>query len=481
MFGRSDNSIFALSSAGREHLSLRLLALAVVFWFLLAGTAAAQYTTRITQVDTKNFPTIRVYVSVTDASGNPIPDTQPVELSLYEEGKLVSHQNLSSGLSVSSVLVLDLSGSMRKPIEKLEKAKEAAIQYIDAAPPDHQIAVIGFRNRKNRTDFKEGVQVLGTFTDSRDTLRTQINRIKRPAANGEVTALQDAIGVALDLLHDRSGRKVVVALTDGIENASIKFLKRKGQDNPGLSQLLKQAKAEECSISTIGVGDDVEKEDLESYEQTGGKYLFAPTAAQLREVFAKMINLLNKEIVLQYDTPSRDRDGATRNISAELKVGGATASQGSAYTRTGLIPHVPGNHTPYFVLLLLLLYAPGGVAVAGYFLSVYRFRARQIERLRPGSPCLGWRDMNVPAGEPSFGVGDLVIKCPHCKAPHKIQSWRLNKCRCMREPEGKGSYCYQKRVPRHLRVALNFLAGRRRSDERGSSCLCYCAGDKEGF
>src|SRR5947209_9956101 len=126
------------SAHGRRH-RVSLLAF-VGSLFLLAPfvTAQAQYEAHITQIDKQSFPDIRVYVSITDASGNSIPDNLPVELSLYEGDELVSHKVLSAGWEVSSVLALDVSGSM-KDVSKIDKAKEAAIRYVEMLPPDHQV------------------------------------------------------------------------------------------------------------------------------------------------------------------------------------------------------------------------------------------------------------------------------------------------------------------------------------------------------
>jgi hypothetical protein len=453
------NWLSLFSKVVLKSLSGRLL-MACGLCLLLNGVAASQYIARITQIDSQNFPRIRVYVSVTDEQGEPIPDNLPVSLSLYEGGTLVSQEVLSPGWTVSSVLVLDVSGSM-KDADKLQKAKEAALKYIELAPAEHKIAVVGFSNT---------AWTVGTFTDSRETLRS---RIRNLSASGS-TALQDGIAVALDLLRNRPGRKVIVALTDGIENASSHF-----PNESGRLQLLAKAKEEECSISTIGLGSDVKDVYLKGFEETKGKYLFSPDARQLQSIFEKTINLLQKERVLEYNTLSPDRDGTVRNLKVQLEVNGGNTTQEKAYVPGGLIPHVRGNHLPYFILLLLLLCAPGAASVAVYTLSVYTFRSRNLERLKPGSPCIGKDDPNSPPGESPFKAGDLVVKCPECVRPYYVRSWRFLRCHCTHG--GGGNYCYQKILPGWLRAVLDFLTEKRADEERGRTYLCHCAGDKDGW
>lgn len=441
------------------------LVLSIGLGLFLIITATAQHIARITQVDTKDFPTIRVYVSVTDEKGNPIPDNLPVELSLSEDGGLVSQQTLSKGWTVSSVLVLDVSGSMKSE-DKLQKAKEAALRFLDMAPPEHAVAVVAFAN---------GASTIGSFRDSRNTLRSRIRNL----STGGSTALQDGIGIALDLLRNRSGRKVVVALTDGIENASRRFPTASGR-----AQLLSRAKTEETSIFTIGLGQDVRAEYLRSYEETKGIYLFSPGPDQLQSIFEKTINLLQAEKVLEYTTSHQDRDGSSLKLSVELKVNNVATVQKTSIIKDGVIPHVRGNHLPYLFILLLLLFAPDLFSKSASFFEVSKFRSRHLERLTPESNCIKkkLKDPNVPQEEEFlFHIGDLVINCPRCARAHYVQSWRMNKCRCMVEPDGKGSYCYQRVYPKWIRTALDFLTDEHVDIDRGRVYLCHCAGDKKGY
>lgn len=439
--------------------NLRTALLATIISLLSSVPAAAQYTPKITQIDTKSFPTIRVYVTVADAQGNPIPDNHPIALLLYEDGKLVTQQVLSEGWSVSSVLVLDLSGSMNK--DKLQKAKEAAIRYVDIASPQHQIAVVS---------FSDTARVIGRFTDSRDVLRS---RIRSLTTSGR-TALQDGIGAALDLLQDRSGRREIVALTDGLENTSKDY-----PGETGHARLIRRAQAEQSAVSIIGLGEDVNEAYLKSYEQTNGTYLFSPDASRLRSAFERAITLVEKERVLEYVTANQDLVGTSPQLSVTLAVDGNNSTEETLYTKHGLIPHVRGDHLPYLVLLLLLLYLPGLASVIGFIVSVSMFRSKHMERLQSGSACIGKDDPNWPRGEKPFEAGDLVIRCPVCARPYFITSWRYLKCHC--PLGGEGSYCYQKVLPKWVRNTLDFLTEKRKDAKRGRAYLCHCAGDKEGW
>jgi von Willebrand factor type A domain len=429
--------------------------------YLSCIPAQAQYTTRITQVDTKGFPRIRVYVSIADSAGNPIPDTKAVTLNLYEDERLVSSNVLSQGQEVYSILVLDVSHSMLED-EKLTKAKAAAISYVNMAPPNFSIAVVAFAS---------GVWVASDFTNNKRLLQSRIDSL---STMGQ-TALQDGIGKALDLLHGKRGRKVITTLTDGWENHSQFYI-----GDVGKKRLIDRGLKEECTISTIGLGSNVEADYLKSYEKTGGIYLFSPGSNQLKDVFGKAVTLLARERIIEYATTSSDPDGTRGRLTARLSVGDVVVNASPRdYVKPGLLPHVPGNHLPFILVVSLLLLVPGSYRLGISLVEVYRFRARYVKRLQVGSQHLNRRDLNLSPGEKNFQVGDLVVICPVSNTPYHVRFWRLNKCNCMREPRCKGSVCYHRILPRWVRYRLDSFS-KEHEGEAGRTWLCRCAGDKAG-
>lgn len=440
------------------------LLVTTVWLFCVTGSAQAQYTPTITQIDKNQFPLIRVYVSITDNKGEPIHDDLPVDLVLYEDGKEVSRKVLSSGWAITTVLVLDESGSMNDP-EKLAKAKEAAKTYVNNAGPQHRVALVVF-NSSARVVSKIGTEPIVVN-----------GHLQRLTAQGG-TALQDGIGLALDLLRGQEGRRVVVAMTDGIENSSKKFA-----EAAGLARLISTAKNDGISIYTIGLGQDVNAVYLKQFEQTGGRYFFAPTPNQLKSIYERTISLLAKENVLEYTTANADRDGMTRKISVELRVKGETTTKEASYTKTGVIPHVRGNHLPYLLFCLFLLILPRAVTITSEALSIIYFRLHSVERLSETSDAItkNLRDRNVPdEDEFRFVVGDLIVKCPaKCPRVYHVGSWRFTECHCI--CGGAGRYCFVSVFPEWLRKTLDFLSGRYKSKLTGRSFLCRCAGDADGY
>lgn len=425
------------------------------------GAGASQYKATVTQVDYGQMPRVKVYVSVTDSSGNPIPDDQSVKLGLYENGALVSESVLSQGYEIYTVLVLDVSGSMNEE-SRLEQAKAAAINFVNMAPPSFSIAVVKF------SDYASEVS---DFTKDKATLRLRINSL---TARGQ-TALQDGIATALGMLSKRQGRKSVVALTDGYENHTNGYYGGK----QGQANLLRRATEVQATVSTIGLGE-VDEAYLRAYEETKGKYLHSPTSAQLTETFGKVVQQLEKERMIEYVTGRPDIDGTQRNFEVRLTVNSTTTVVPKTYVVPGFLPHVYGGPMLFALLIVGLMAAPGAFAFTRSMFGVYSFRAQHVKRLDANSAYLSKKDLNYPPDHRPFDVGDLIVVCPVSKTPYFARSWRMLKCRCMKgEEHCAGHFCYHRNFPQWTRRWFDKLSGKKEG-RAGRRWLCRCAGDKDG-
>ena len=307
----------------------------------------------ITQVDTTQFPRITVYVSVTDAAGEPVA-INPEQISLSENGSAVQVDEvraLGEGevetSALATLLVLDVSGSMNQS-GKLEGAKAAARAYVDQMQPGDQAGVL---------TFNTSPRLLQPLTDDRDALLQAIDGLRA----GEDTAMYDALGESVGILQPFSGRKAIIVLTDGMDNRS--------QLSP--DQVLAQIGPGGLSISTIGLGDPaVQGVSLSGLDEAalrslatnaGGSYAFAEDPASLKSVYERYGRVLHSEYALTYITSAKLRDGLNRSLSVSLA--GAAPTEGR-YNPGGLVPEVAQAASwPLFfgalIVLLVLLIAPG--------------------------------------------------------------------------------------------------------------------------
>lgn len=305
---------------------------------------------RITQVDKTEFPRITLYVSVTDANGEPL-GVDPDRIRISENG-VVMHPDHVSGTGdigpLTTLLVMDVSGSMNNA-GKLSAAKAAAQAYVDQMRPKDQAGLLIFNTQ---------VTYVQSITTDHVALAQAIKNLK--AEND--TAMFDALVQANQILQDYSGRKAIIVLTDGLDNQS-KMTSDQVTETIGASGL---------SISTIGLGNPdnagpffgLDESVLKSLaEQAGGVYSYADNQADLSRLYGLYGRALKSEYRLTYTTPSNLRDGLGRNLSVSL---GKSASTKTKYNPGGVLPEVasPASWMIFLILLgilIILLFVPGAI------------------------------------------------------------------------------------------------------------------------
>ena len=203
----------------------------------LGQAQSEQAQVRITQVDTSHFPKVTVYISATDSNGQPV-GVNPNQIQILENGQVMQAEAVSGSGEIGPLtvlLVMDVSGSMNNG-GKLDGAKSAARAFIEQMRPGDQAGMMVYNTQVNY------VQQLTTdhavLTQAIDNIQT-----------GGDTAMYDALIAAEDALKDVSGRKAIIAVTDGLDNRST----HKEPD------VVAGTRSNSLSISTIGLGDATSK------------------------------------------------------------------------------------------------------------------------------------------------------------------------------------------------------------------------------
>jgi VWFA-related protein len=301
-----------------------------------AQTSAPQV--RITQVDNSKFPRVTVYISVTNAAGEPV-GVDPNSIQILENGQAVLAENVTGAGDIGSLttlLVIDASGSMEKS-KKMDGARDAAKAYVDQMRPGDKAGLVAFN-----TDIK----VVQSVTDDHQALSQAIDSLQ-PVGN---TALFDALTKSVELLSDVSGRKTIILLSDGLDNRS--------QHN--VDDVIKNIGPAGLSISTIGLGDP--KEPGNNYgldelalrslaKQAGGAYSFSTDPAALASIYQQYGRALQSEYTFTYLSPSTLRDGVNRGLTVSLNGGAATTTL--EYNPGGVLPEVANQSWPLFGGILL--------------------------------------------------------------------------------------------------------------------------------
>jgi uncharacterized membrane protein/uncharacterized protein YegL len=148
--------------------------------------------------------------------------------------------------SLALALLIDCSGSMAG--SKIDLAKEAARASVEVLGPDDLIEVVGFAGEPDRHV---------RLQSARNRLGVMQNIARLIAQGG--TQLFPALDVAYqDLAIARARIKHVILLTDGQTQES------------GIPEVIQAMRSENITVSTVGLGRDVNRELLQSAASLGG-------------------------------------------------------------------------------------------------------------------------------------------------------------------------------------------------------------------
>jgi Ca-activated chloride channel family protein len=248
-----------------------------------------------------------VNVTVTDPLDRFVTGLEKEHFRVFEDGVEQEILTLSSeDVPISIGLVFDMSGSMS---DKVEKAREAAVQFMRTANPQDQFFLVSFNDRAELTSG---------FTSSVDELQ---NRMMFTASRGR-TALLDAIYLGLSQMRGaHNGKRALLLISDGGDNHS-----RYNEND--IKSYLKEA---DCQLYAIGIFDPIDvrsrtPEELEGpsllsemTEMTGGRVFPVGNLGELPDIAAKIGMELRNQYVLGYKSANPQHNGAWRKIKIKLR------------------------------------------------------------------------------------------------------------------------------------------------------------------
>src|ERR1700734_2284917 len=288
---------------------MRKSATAIVL--LLACAAYAQKPPAQTRPTPAPSPTltvdvklVNVYVTVTDSHGGPVAGLKKENFNLKEDGRdqTISVFDKQSAAPLSIALAVDTSLSTRHDLP-LEQASAKRFAHTILRPVD-ALSVYG---------FSEYVRESIGFTADLKRIDEGIDHIRLGAA----TALYDAIYLVSRALDRRQGRKVIVLITDGgdtISKINYKEAVRAAQE----------AEATVYSIIVVPIENSAGRETggehalIQLSEDTGGKYYYATSIAQLDDAFQKISDELRTQYLLAYYPVHRTSFSDFRRIQINI-------------------------------------------------------------------------------------------------------------------------------------------------------------------
>ena len=241
---------------------------------------------------------VEINATVTDEKGKLLDGLRAENFAVLDRGQamaVTAFENEAAPLSC--VLLLDTSQSMDAAIAAL---KAAAMRLIAGLRPGDSIAVYSLNG---------GISEMQPFT----TDKVAATRAVLSAELGELTALYDGLVRVNRELAGRTGKKVIVVLTDGEDTASTL---------PAETAVLR-AKTAGVPIYTVAQGHAVGnvallKELRDMSQATGGKAFAIRTAAEIGPVFDGVLEDLLHGYLLAF-VPAGGEDRSWRRIEVKLR------------------------------------------------------------------------------------------------------------------------------------------------------------------
>jgi Mg-chelatase subunit ChlD len=238
---------------------------------------------KINQVDTNRYPLVDLYATL-PAQARPGHIRDLTLLEGDTEATVLEIRDLSKDvrdvpLTVS--LVVDVSKSMEGA--KLEEAKRALAGFSRSIPSSARIQLVV---------FSDTVRVL-----ARDLTPDRLpEHAARLTASGH-TALFDAVSKGIELAGERSGRRVVLTLTDGMAN----------RGTVPMEESVADAERAGVSLMFVGLGPDARKNRLTSMaERTGGRAVYTSQPEVLSGLFEGMAQDISREVLFRYRATTMD-------------------------------------------------------------------------------------------------------------------------------------------------------------------------------
>jgi VWFA-related protein len=280
----------------------------------LTGTAAAQLASRSTEPTVtfrSGVSNVRVDAQVVEGQ-DVVKDLKQEDFVVYDEKQ--PQKILYFGRDaepVSLLLLLDVSGSMKKYVDQVASVARDSLRYLK---PGDKVAVMIFS--------KESM-VRSDFTEDFDTVAKAIRNANWEDRLGSGTAINDALLDAAKFIREKAeenGRRSILILTDNLglnyKDPDEKVIRSLYEADTVLNAMV-VGKGERPAPVRPGryLNPDFTPPDVfHIADETGGE---AVKAGRTAATFAEMIERIRTRYSLQYHAP----EGATagfRNIRVEL-------------------------------------------------------------------------------------------------------------------------------------------------------------------
>ena len=243
-----------------------------------------------------------MYATVSDRSGRLVTDLARDDFTIRDNGRPVDISLFSNDPQPITVAVmLDMSGSM---LSRFQRVRNSTIEFIEALLPTDR-AQIG--------TFGDEVSVNPMLTADKDVLMRVLQQELWP---GGATPLWNALDAAMTALSNETGRRVVLALTDGGDSCIFRRC-------TSFDDVQKRAVREGFMVYAIGMErPGLASEIVELAEETGGGHYEIRADDDLTSTFIRIADELRRQYLIGF--APLERDGRMHKLDVAVKREGLT-------------------------------------------------------------------------------------------------------------------------------------------------------------
>lgn len=254
--------------------------------------------------DASAYPTIKLYVSLQDASGSgenivlqsPTAGImESVSGGAAIERTVRSVERLEGNVGIGMDIIVDESGSMQSDLSQMQGILQDFIQSLDYDAGDKG-EIIGFNSE---------IFNLCSYTDNKENL---LNGISNLYATSQ-TALYDALYRGITYASYRTGANCVIGFTDGEDNVS----------SVSYSEVIAFAQQRSIPLYLIGTGEANQEVLASMAQQTGGGYWNIDSIGSMDEVLQQIYQVQKDMYCITYETDAALDPTADRAVDCVLE------------------------------------------------------------------------------------------------------------------------------------------------------------------
>lgn len=252
---------------------------------------------------------VALYVTVQDEDGRLVTGLDRDAFEVRDNGRPVAITQFSNATQpITMVLLVDMSASMA---HRYRQARDAMLELVEALHPADRVRVGTFGDRILFTPW---------LTSDKEILRRLLHYELYPGGD---SPLWRAMATAMTSLDGETGRRVLLAVTDGRDSC-------RGKGCVEFDEVLQTALANEMMVYAVGMsGTPLDSGIRDLAARTGGGHFELPFDADLKAAFRRVAAELHQQYLIGF-TPAV-LDGRRHSIDVRVKTKGLTARSRKDY------------------------------------------------------------------------------------------------------------------------------------------------------